>query len=165
MYHEFCRLWEVAVRVKAIPFLVLLFGLLGSIVATIARPHPQEKADELTEPEALGLMRTINTFQVAPFQGPRHQYVSLEELVAQRHEKAHELLLSTVLLKDSSTGTLKNYTVSIVVSTDGQHYVLEMLSSSSCGLALFSNESGIIYTGTGLGCAQEKSQSENPKGN
>jgi len=70
------------VRVKTIPFLVLLFGLLGSIVATIARPHPQGKADELTEPEALGLMRTINTFQVAPFQGPRRQYVSLEELVA-----------------------------------------------------------------------------------
>jgi hypothetical protein len=107
------------VKVKTIPFLVLLFGLLGSIVATIARPHPQEKTDELTEPQALGLMRTINTFQVAPFQGPRHQYVSLEELVAQRHEKAHELLLSTVLLKDSSTGTLRNYTVSIVVSTDG----------------------------------------------
>ena len=144
---------------------MLLSGLFGSIVATVGRPHPQEKPDQLSKPEALGLMRTINSFQVAPFQGPRHQYVSLEELVAQPHEKAHELLLSSILLKDSSTGTLKNYTVSIVVSTDGQHYVLEMLSSASCGLALFSNESGIIYTATSLGCAQEKSPSENPKGN
>jgi len=152
------------VRVKAIPFLVLLFGLLGSIVATIARPHPQEKAEELTEPEALGLMRTINTFQVAPFQGPRHQYVSLEELVAQRHEKAHELLLSSVLPKDSSTGTLKNYAVSIVVSADGQHYMAQLISSSSCASALFSNESGIIYTARVLGCPDEKSPSENSKG-
>jgi hypothetical protein len=152
-------------KARAMPILMLLFGLLGSIVATVARAYPQEKPDELSEAEALGLMRTINTFQVAPFQGPRHQYVSLEELVAQPHEKAHELLLSSVLLKDSSTGTLKNYTVSIVVSTDGQHYVLEMLNSSSCGLAFFSNESGIIYTATGLGCAQKKSTSENPKDN
>jgi hypothetical protein len=151
-------------KTKPIP-LLLLSGLLGSIVATVARPHPQDKADELTEPEALGLMRMINTLQVAPFQGPRHQYVSLEELVAQPHEKAHELLLSTVLLKDNTTGTLKNYTVSIVVSAEGQHYIAEILSSSSCGLALFSNESGIIYTATGLGCAKEKSPGENPKGN
>jgi hypothetical protein len=153
------------VKVKTIPFLVLLFCLMGSVLATVARPYPQEKPDELSEAEALGLVRTINTFQVAPFQGPRHQYVSLEELVAQRHEKAHELLLSTVLLKDSSTGTLKNYTVSIVVSADGQHYVLEMLSSPSCGLALFSNESGIIYTARGLGCPKEKSPNEESQGN
>jgi hypothetical protein len=152
------------VRVKTIPFQVLLFGLLGSIVATFARPRPQEKADELTEPEALGLMRMVNTFQVAPFQGPRHQYVSLEELVAQRHEKAHEQVLSTVLLKDSSTGTLKNYAVSIVVSADGQHYVAQLISSSSCASALFSNESGIIYTARGLGCPDEKSPIGNSKG-
>ncbi|HLZ49969.1 MAG TPA: hypothetical protein VKP61_04410 [Candidatus Acidoferrum sp.] len=147
-------------KARAIPILMLLSGLFGSIVATVARPHPQEKPDELSEPEALGLMRMINTFQVAPVQGPRHQYVSLEELVAQRHEKAHELLLSTVLLKDSSTGTLKNYTVSIVVSADGQHYVAQLISSSSCASALFSNESGVIYTARGLGCPQVKSESK-----
>ena len=78
-------------KLKTIPILMLLTGLVGSIVATVARPHVQEKPDELSEPEALGFMGTINTLQVAPFQGPRHQYVSLEELVAQRHEKAHEL--------------------------------------------------------------------------
>jgi hypothetical protein len=158
------QIQEETMKARAIPFLLLLFGLLGSIVATAARPYTQEKPDELSEPEALGLMRTINTFQVAPFQGPRHQYVSLEELVAQRHERAHELLLSTVLLKDSSTGTLKNYTASIVVSADGQHYVAQLISSSSCASALFSNESGIIYTARGLGCPDEKSPSENSKG-
>lgn len=147
-------------KARAIPILMLLSGLFGSIVATVVRPRPQEMPDELSEPEALGLMRMINTFQVAPFYGPRHQYVSLEELVAQRHEKAHELLLSAVLLKDSSTGTLKNYTVSIVVSADGQHYVAQLISSSSCASALFSNESGVIYTARGLGCPQEKSESK-----
>jgi hypothetical protein len=152
-------------KARAIPILMLLSGLFGSIVATVARPHPQEKADELPPWQAVGAMRTINTFQVAPFQGPRHQYVSLEELVAQRHEQAHELWLSTVLLKDSSTGTLKNYTVSIIVSADGQHYAAQLISSSSCGLAVFSNESGIIYTARGIGCPQEKSPNEESKGN
>jgi|SRR5271167_2607401 hypothetical protein len=152
-------------KAKAIPILMLLSGLFGSIVDTVARPHPQDKADELPPWEAVGAMRTINTFQVAPFQGPRHQYVSLEELVAQRHEKAHEQWLSTVLLKDSSTGTLKNHTVSIVVSADGQHYVAQLISLSSCGLAVFSNESGIIYTARGIGCPQEKHLEEESKGN
>jgi hypothetical protein len=92
-------------KARAIPILMLLSGLFGSIVAMIARPHPQEKPDQLSEPEALGLMRTINTFQVAPFQGPRHQYVSLEELVAQPHEKAHNsvgIALSRVFGAESS---------------------------------------------------------------
>jgi hypothetical protein len=110
-------------------------------------------------------MRTINTFQVAPFQGPRRQYDSLDELVAQRHEKSHELVLSTIILKDSSTGTLKNYTVSVAVSADGQHYLTQLIGSSSCPLTLFSNESGIIYTARGLECPNETRRNENPKDN
>jgi hypothetical protein len=51
-------------KTKAIQILMLLSGLLVTIVATVARPHPQEKPDELSQREALGLMRTINTFQV-----------------------------------------------------------------------------------------------------
>ena len=86
-----------------------LSGLLSSIVATVARPHPQEKDHQLPPWQALGAMRTINTLQGAAFQQPRHQYLSLDEI-----------------------------------------------SSSSCGLAVFSNEYGIIYTARGMGCPQEK---------
>jgi hypothetical protein len=155
------------VKVKTISFLVLLFGLLGSIVAAIARPHPQEKADELPPWEAVGAMRTINTFQAVAFQEPRHQYLSLDELVSQPHRNVeHEQWLTTVPLLDSSTGTLKNYRVSVVVSPDRQHYAAQLISSSICGLAVFSNESGNIYTAKGgMGCAPEKSPNQDSKDN
>jgi hypothetical protein len=142
-------------KAKTIPILMLLSGLLGTIIATVAWPHPQEKADELSEFEVLGLMRTINTLQAGAFQDTRHQYLSLDELVSQRYRNNHEQWLTTVQLLDSSTGTLKNYTVSIVVSSDRQHYVAQLISSSGCALALFSNESGIIYTARGLGCTDK----------
>jgi hypothetical protein len=150
-------------KAKAIPALMLLSGLLVTIVATVARPHPQEKADELSEFQALAAMRMINTFQAVASQEPRHQYLSLDELVSRRPLQNHELWLTTVQLLDSSTGTLKNYTVSIVVSPDRQHYVAQLIGSG-CALALFSNESGIIYTARGLGCSDEKSPKRSSEG-
>jgi hypothetical protein len=155
------ELQEGAMRVKTVPILTLLSGLLGSIIATIAWPHPQEKADQLSEAEAMGMMRTINTLQAVAFYDPRHQYLSLDELASQ-----HELWLTTLRLMDSSAGTLKDHRVSVVVSPDRQHYVSELISSSkNCALALFSNESGIIYTARGLGCEAEKSANKDPKAN
>jgi hypothetical protein len=134
---------------------MLLSGLLGTIVATVARPHPQEKADELSESQVLAMIRMVNTLQVvAHEEDQRHQYASLDVLVYRRHQN-HELWLPNLHLTDSSTGTLKNYTVSVVVSADGQHYVAEMIGSG-CALALFSNESAVIYTARGLGCPEEK---------
>ena len=134
-----------------------LSGLLSSIVATVARPHPQEKDHQLPPWQALGAMRTINTLQGAAFQEPRHQYLSLDELVSQAHRNVeHEQWLTTLPLLDNSAGTLKNYRVSVVVSPDRQHYAAQLISSSSCGLAVFSDEYGIIYTARGMGCPQEK---------
>jgi hypothetical protein len=149
-------------KTKAIPILMLLSGLLGSIVAVVARPHPQEKADELSEWQALGAMRTINTFQAVAFQEPRHQYLSLDELVSQPHRNDHEQWLTSLPLLDGSAGTLKNYRVSVIVSPDRQHYAAQLIGFSSCGLTVFSNESGIIYTGRGLGCTDEKPPNKDP---
>ena len=144
-------------KAKAIPVLVLLSGLLVIVVATVARPHPQEKPDELSEWQALADMRMINTFEfVAYAEDERHQYASLDELVSRPHLQNHELWLKTVQLLDSSTGTLKNYHVSVVVSPDRQHYVAQLTGLSGCALALFSNESFIIYTARGLGCPDER---------
>lgn len=146
---------------KTVAILILLSGLLGTIVATVARPHPQEKADQLSEREVLGLMRAINTAQVeassdAASFDPRPQYLSLDELVTRRHYNSSALWLPTLQLVDSSAGTLKNYHVSVVVSLDRRHYVAQLTGSSGCALALFSNESAVIYTARGLGCPDEK---------
>lgn len=140
--------------------LMLVSGLIGSIGAGAARLHPPQKPDELSESEALGLMRTINTSQVVAFSDAKHQYASLDELLDLIQQNGRQQW--PLQLRGGSTGRVKNYAVSIVVSGDGQRYVSEMISSSNCGLALFSNESGVIYTAWGLGCAHEKAPAENP---
>lgn len=165
-------------KAKTISTLILLSGLLGTTVATVARPHPQEKADQLSESEVLGLMRTINTAQVKSGvlcvnsvceepSGPRFSganssidhYQSLDELVSRiRHVNSSEPWMPTLQIIDSSEGTLKDYKVSVVVSPDRQHYVAQLIKSSDCGLALFSNETGVIYTATALGCPMRNSQ-------
>ena len=157
-------------KAKTISTLILLSGLLGTTAATVARPHPQEKADQLSESEVLGLMRTINTAQVKSgflcvnsvceepsgprFNGPDSSidhYQSLDELVSRiRHVNSSEPWMPTLQIIDSSEGTLKDYKVSVVVSPDRQHYVAQLIKSSDCGLALFSNETGVIYTATAL---------------
>jgi len=157
-------------KVKTIPTLMLLSGLLGSIVATVARPHQQEKADQLSEDEAVGLVRTINTAQVGfeSYSNPR-RYASLKELIVMLDEnsgKEQQVVYGANSFKelqliDGSTGRLKNYTVSVVASTDGQHYILELINRSNCDSSFFSSDTGIIYTGTGLGCADEKASKNN----
>lgn len=148
-------------KVKAIPILMLLSGLLGSIVASVARPHPQESADQLSERDAVGLLRTINTTQVVFYNNtdPRH-FASLKELSVLIDENSRTLGFNNpakdLQLVDSSTGRLKNYTVSVVASADGQHYISGLISSSGCASAFFSSERGVIYTATGLGCADKK---------
>ena len=124
---------------------------------TLSKVWWRSKAAQLSEFEALGMMRTINTMEVVAFQEPRHQYLSLDELGSQHYRNNHEQWLTTVQLQDSSAGTLKNYRVSVVVSPDRQHYVAQLISSSDCGLAVFSNESLLIYTAKGLDCKDEKS--------
>jgi hypothetical protein len=153
-------------KIKTIPILMLLSGLLGSIVATAARPHQQEKADQLSEAEALGLLRTINTTQIVFYinTDPRH-FASLKELSALIDENSRTSGFSNpakdLELADSSTGRLKNYTVSVFASADGQHYISGLISSSGCASAFFSSERGVIYTATGLGCAHEKASNNN----
>jgi len=110
-------------------------------------------------------MCTINTFQAVAFQEPRHQYLSLDELVSQPHRNDHEQWLTTLPLLDSSAGTLKNDRVSVIVSPDRQQYAAQLIGPSSCGLAVFSNESGIIYAGRALECPNETRRNENPKDN
>lgn len=153
-------------KAKAIPVLTLLFGLLGAFVVTVARPHPQENADQLSEREALGLLRTINTTQVVFYNNtdPRH-FASLKELSALIDEDSRTSGFNNpakdLQLVDSSTGKLKNYTVSVVASADGQHYISGLISSSGCASAFFSSERGVIYTATGLGCTDEKTSKNN----
>ncbi len=74
-------------------------------------------------------------------------------------DRAFDLALDTL--------SLQSRTVGAMVPLDPQNarkLFSEMISSSSCASALFSNESGIIYTARVLGCPDEKSPSENSKG-
>ena len=87
-------------RLKTAPILILLTGLL----AAAAWPRPEENPDQLSESEAMGMMRTINTLEVSISAAYERGFLSLAELASQYHEQSHEQWLSTVVLKDKIQG-------------------------------------------------------------
>ncbi len=127
--------------------------LLGS--GTLS-PHPQAETSPPTSREALGLMRTINTAEAEIFiKG--HQYASLQDLLQHRSFQANA---NSPVAIDRATGQLKGYKVAVICSADGQHYVAEYAPTSGCSAALFSDESGVIFTATPLGCPNKQFNSE-----
>ncbi len=127
---------------------------LTCVIATIAWTHPQAKADKISRGEALGLVRTINNVEAEIF-AQKHQYIPLDAALRDRRFQEHPDL-AAVTLKDAHSGTIKDYSEAVIPSADGQHYVIELFPSSGCGPALFSNESGVIYEATPLGCPAQK---------
>ncbi len=128
--------------------LVLFLGGLLGIVAAPSRS--QKNIDQLLERDAMALMRLIGTSEATAALSPARQFLPLDELLAQQHQ------LSNIHLKDGSTGTVKNYQISVMVSADRRHYAAQLTSESNCDFAVFSNDDAIIYTAAAFGCGGEK---------
>jgi hypothetical protein len=79
-------------KAKTVAILVALAALLGTFVATVARPRPQENSDQPSEWEVLGLLRTLNTVQ-SVFKGTTGEYVSKCEMLGSKgllmHKRQH----------------------------------------------------------------------------
>ena len=57
-----------------------------------------------------------------------------------------------IVLNDGNSGTVKDYQLSVVTSSDGRHYQISLRPGAGCGVSFFTNESGVIYQGQALGC-------------
>jgi hypothetical protein len=108
------------------------------------------QAKTLTADQALDIVRTLNTAEVDSKLMGGH-FLTLAELPSHRRVKKAAWSIAQT---DETTGTLEDYRLVVNVAPDGKHYQLSMIPTATCGVALFSNESGVIYTGRGLGCSE-----------
>ena len=107
----------------------------------------QEAGNTFSTKQALALIRATNSTEHT-IRFKTSSFGSLEEVI-----KLDQLDRDFgVVLNDSSSATVKDYRLAVVVASDGQHYQVSVRPGSGCAPGFFSNESGVIYQGTALGC-------------
>lgn len=57
-----------------------------------------------------------------------------------------------VSLAEPTKAVVGGRSLVLVLSDDRKHYQATVLPAESCGVAVFTNESGVIYSGRALGC-------------
>jgi hypothetical protein len=128
---------------------VAVVALISAVGVTVGSAMEQPKPSELSSSDGLRIMRALDTAEASAFNS-EPKYLSLEQLVRQRLIPGDKMGLT---LNDSSSGMIKNYKVSVVVTADGKHFAAALVPSDGCGAALFSDESDLIYEGRVLGCS------------
>jgi len=123
---------------------------LAAALAVVAVPRFQESKDQLSEKQALALMRTIGSTE-ATLKYRDSAYGSLQDVIKLDHLGRNFPMVSI----DSSSATIKNYRISVVTATDGQHFQVSLHPAAGCGISFFSSEMGVIYQGNALGCSPE----------
>ena len=134
-------------------FLAVLVSSLGLFAISVLSSAAQQPTQNLSEDQVFMLVRRINTAEVE-FRIYSHTYAGMHELLH------HRLLKNSgINPTDASTGTVGNYSVSVLVSQDGKHYSVALTPTCaiSCGFSLFSDESGVIFPAKAFGCSGESS--------
>ena len=135
-------------RNRIIAALTVTF-IVTCIIASAASTERTD--DQLTDVDAVSLVRQFNTAEAELF-GARngsHRYMPLAKVLETPSLKSQ--IKVSVAISDETSGTVKNYSVSLIPSADGKHYMLS-LAPMGCGPAFFSNETGVIYPGKAAGC-------------
>lgn len=151
-------------KTKRVLILVALLGM-GSITVLIALTNSQSVSNQLSQEEALKLVRVIITAE-AELPLTKKPYVSLEELLQTRlfqkgigstfqFLEKKNWSQTQINLIDSTSGSLNNCYLSVIASADGNHYQVRLAPEQGCDVALFSNETAVIYKGRGLGCPSQ----------
>ena len=125
---------------------VIMPLLIGIAVAPIL--SAQQMSSQLSEDQAVGLMRTINTAQMGWFS--RHQtFANLSDLEQDKLlSECEEILNSTGI----DSASVEGYELKVLVPFDGRHYSTSLTPAHGCGVAMFSTDQGVIFRATALGC-------------
>ena len=133
-------------------YLALFCGLL--VVTGVAISPQVNGQTEIPTGELVGVLRTLNTAQVVYHTGTG-RFASREEIVT---------FLGTQGILSQLPIDLENpkpYELAITTSPDGMHYQITLKRKSDmndkstwCKTAVFSDDAGVIFLGTGLGCEQ-----------
>jgi hypothetical protein len=129
----------------------VLFAVIAGAFPFVVESQNQQK-EELSDNEALELLRAVNTAEVDVKLMAKQPYAPLEQLLQHRFFVGKELG-SNITKVDSNTGTKKGYEISVCVLGEGKRYIAAVVPvERGCRVAFFTDESGVIYQGRALGC-------------
>jgi hypothetical protein len=133
-------------------YLALFCGLL--VVTGVAISPQVNGQSEIPTEKLVGVLRTLNTAEVVYHTGTG-RFASREEMVT---------FLRTQGILSQLPIDLENprpYELAVTTSPDGMHYQITLKRTSDmndkstwCKTAVFSDDAGVIFLGTGLGCEQ-----------
>lgn len=113
--------------------------------------------------DAVNTMRLINTAELYE-QHARGSFVPLSKLATNgtlettAKDRPQFTSVYSLLNLQNQSELVSGFATDVVVSGDGSVYKLSFVEKSKCGAALFTDQNGIIYRGTALGCDKEGAQ-------
>lgn len=123
---------------------MLSMFLIAAALATVAVAARQPSADDERR-DAITLMRAINTAEAATAaRSADHKYAALAALI---DHSAMGRVRPEIAVSGSGF-TYKGAQIRLALSTDATEYIVTSISPS--GVAAFTNERGVIYTGESL---------------
>jgi hypothetical protein len=126
-----------------------IFLVVAAFALTIPGTSGQERL--LSQEDALGIARTLNTAEVEFFAQSKHA-VDLQSL------RSHRFIQKLDWGANPNSFSAKGYDVRLALTSDPTQYTLTILpkpeqwKSGACAPIYVTNESGIIFIGTALGC-------------
>ena len=132
---------------------MLFSGAMAIESSSQEAPGPSQ-----ARPQALSTIRLINTAEVY-FHRSAGAYGTFADLVSKGTLKETAGLNPDLgsaygrLALQDQTEPLRDFDLALVVAADGKSYKLSVLEKKRCGMAFFTDDSGIIYQGKALGCA------------
>lgn len=118
----------------------IAFVFVGVVVASRFQPSAEDERRD-----AITLMRAINTAEAATAgRSADHKYAALAELI----DHSAMARVRPDMAMSGSAVTYKGAQIRLALSADATQYIVTSVSAS--GIAAFTNERGIIYTGKAL---------------
>lgn len=117
--------------------------LIAAALATVAVAARQPSADDERR-AAITLMRAINTGENAVASKNGGKYVALSELI----EHSAMTRVRPNITVNGNTFTHQGAQIRLALSADASQYIVTSVSPS--GVAAFTDERGVIYTGESL---------------
>lgn len=134
--------------------------IAGMAVILAASGDRKQNASSERVSQALNTIRLINTAELTERQ-EHGRYSSLAQLIstgalsATAKNRPQFADLHSLLNMQAPGELSAGFSTDMVLAADGSAYELAFIDKSACGPALFTNQSGLIYQGTVLGCARQ----------
>jgi len=142
---------------KLLVYSSLIVSITAALFVNVA--NAGTPVDEANRTVSLNAVRLINTAE-AQFRHTSQRYGSISELeAAGMLAKAAAMsqgfgpAYRALNLKDEGQ-LLDGYEFALVLTPNGAAYKLSLVEKKDCGTAFFSDDRGIIYLGSALGCSK-----------